>query len=58
MFVDPRDCTCAECNGVLQILETEDGAITIACTECGDCVTYRLDDPLYNTRMLRFPSRP
>lgn len=36
MRVDPKDGTCRECGGVLNIIDVDDATMNVECEECGD----------------------
>jgi len=43
MKVDPKDGSCRECGGVLEIIDADDATMTVECTECGDVYEVETD---------------
>jgi hypothetical protein len=36
MFVDPEDGVCRSCGGALEVIDADDGTMTVECEECRD----------------------
>lgn len=41
MQVDPKDGTCRQCGGTLEITDADDATMTVECDACGD--TYHVE---------------